>query len=229
MSTQKRIYFSEEFFKFFKELRRHNNREWFQKNKERYESVARRPMLAFIEELSPRFQKLSPHFMVNPDPVGGSMFRIYRDVRFSKDKSPYKTHASAHFSHHKTGGHALGFYLHLDPQDSFAAAGSWHPETEALYKIRDGIVEFQEKWKSVIAHCKRCKMEIEGDSLKRPPSGYDPAHPFIEDIKRKDFVVCLSFTQKQICSARFMDIFIDACKTMSPLVKFIAKALDVPY
>lgn len=229
MSTQKRIYFSKEFFKFFQDLRRHNNREWFQKNKERYESVARRPMLTFIEELSPRFRKLSPHFMVNPGPVGGSMFRIYRDVRFSKDKSPYKTHASAHFSHHKLGGHALGFYLHLDPEESFAAAGSWHPETEVLYKIRDGIVEFPKEWKSVLSHCKRGKMEIEGDSLKRPPSGYDAEHPFIEDIKRKDFVVSVLFTQKQICSARFMDIFMDACVTMSPLVKFIAKALDVPY
>ncbi len=229
MKTAQKTYFTPELFKFFTQLKKHNNREWFQKNKERYETVARRPLLAFIEELSPRFRKISPRFMVNPNPVGGSMFRIYRDVRFSKDKSPYKTHASAHFSHHKAGGHALGYYLHLDPEESFAAAGSWHPETETLYKIRDGIVEFPKLWKSVLVHHKRYKMEIEGDSLKRPPSGYEPEHLFIEDIKRKDFVVSLSFTQKQVCSAKFMDTFLEACKTMSPLVKFIAKVLDIPY
>src|SRR5262245_26395925 len=103
------------------------------------------------------------------------MFRIYRDTRFSKDKIPYKTHAAAHFRHRaaREDVHAPGFYLHLEPGRSFAAAGLWHPEADALKRVRDVIVGQPRRWREATK-----RVKVEGAALKRPPRGYDPEHAF---------------------------------------------------
>ncbi len=182
-------HFGRELFKFLVELAGNNNREWFNANKERYERHVREPFLCLIADFAPRLRSISPHFLADPRPTGGSLFRIYRDIRFSKDKSPYKTHAAAHFPHRGTGGevHSPGFYLHLAPGASFAAGGIWHPDSATLDKVRTVIVKRAKAWETV----RRAKLPIEGDIFARPPKGYDPNHPFIEDLKRKDFVCYL--------------------------------------
>lgn len=149
------------------------------------------------------------------------MFRIYRDTRFAKDKSPYKTQASAHFPHTSSGegAHSPGFYLHLEPGHCFAGAGLWHPDTPALTKIRSAIVQQPKAWQAI-----RRKLNIEGESLSRPPKGFDPSHPFIEDLKRKDFVATVLFSESQICIPKFLSDFTSACKKMAPLVEFLTKA-----
>ena len=134
-------HFAPALFAFLRELRENNNREWFQANKGRYEADVRDPLLRFIADFALPLHELSTHFVADPRPVGGSLFRIYRDVRFSKDKSPYKTQAAAHFRHERGKDvHAPGFYLHLEPDDVFAGAGIWHPDMKSLTKIRDAIV-----------------------------------------------------------------------------------------
>ena len=154
------------------------------------------------------------------------MFRIHRDTRFSRDKSPYKTHAAAHFRHRAGKDvHALGFYLHLDPSGSFAGAGVWHPEAPTLKKIRDAIVSRPKAWEAVL----RKKIAVEGDPLTRPPQGYDPHHPFIEDLKRKDFVTMIPFTEAHVCNPRFLSDYVQACKAMSPLVEFLTKAVGLAW
>ena len=175
-------FFRPELFNFLRQLKRHNNREWFVRNKQRYEEQVRDPALLFIASFAPHLRKLSPHFVADPRPTRGSLFRIYRDTRFSSDKRPFKTHVGIHFSH-ATGkdAHAPVFYLHLEPENCFAAAGVWHPDNRALTRIRTAIVDEPERWAKV-----RRKLELEGDSLTRPPRGYDPKHLFIEDIKRKE-------------------------------------------
>src|SRR5712691_13432329 len=126
-------YFSPELFDFLLELRENNTREWFQSNKDRYEEVVRDPFIRFIADFGPRLQQISPQLVADPRPMGGSLFRIYRDTRFAKDKSPYKTAASAHFSHlMRKDVHAPGFYVHLEPGSSFAGSGLWHPEPVTL-------------------------------------------------------------------------------------------------
>lgn len=220
-----RQYFSLELFDFLRQLKRHNNREWFAKNKERYQRVLLEPALAFISDFAPHLARLSPHFVADPRPMRGSLFRIYRDTRFAADKRPYKTHVGMHFSHTiGKDAHAPVFYLHLEPENCFAAAGVWHPDNRALSKIRAAIVREPDRWSEVYRN-----FELEGDSLTRPPRGFDPTHPFIEDIKRKDFVTSAGLHERQVCGTKFMQVFADACQTMTPLVEFATKALGLKF
>jgi len=216
-------FFRPDLFNFLRQLKRHNNREWFAKNKQRYEEAVRDPALLFIENFGPHLHSLSPHFVADPRPTRGSLFRIYRDTRFSPDKRPFKTHVGIHFSHASgKDAHAPVFYLHLEPENCFTAAGVWHPESRALTKIRMAIAAEPGQWAKA-----RRKLELEGDSLMRPPRGFDPNHRFIEDIKRKDFVASAGLTEAQVCSPKFMRDFAGACRTMQPLVEFTAKALGL--
>jgi len=216
-------FFQPELFEFLRQLKRHNNRDWFARNKPRYEEFLRNPALVFIENFGPHLHELCLHFTADPRPTGGSLFRIYRDTRFSPDKRPFKTHIGIRFSHASgKDAHAPVFYLHLEPGGCFAAAGVWHPDNSALTKIRQAIVTEPEQWAKVIR-----KLELEGDSLKRPPRGFDPDHRFIEDMKRKDFVASVVLTEAQICGPHFMRDFAAACRTMLPLVEFTTRALGL--
>ena len=219
------VFFRPELFAFLRQLKRHNNREWFARNKERYEEVVRDPALMFISSFGPHLHKLSPNFVADPRPTRGSLFRIYRDTRFSHDKTPFKTHIGIHFSHASgKDAHAPVFYLHLAAEGCFAAAGVWHPDNVALTKIRTAIASETAAWAKV-----RKRSELEGDSLMRPPRGFDPQHPFMEDIKRKDFVASVELTEAQVCSPKFMGEFTAACRTMLPLVEFTTKALGLKF
>jgi len=220
-------YFTPEVFRFLEELREHNDRDWFAANKQRYERDVRDPILRFIADIGPKLQKVSPRFVADPRPSGGSLFRIYRDTRFSKDKSPYKTHLGAHFFHEsaKKAPSVPGFYLHVQPGESFLAAGIWHPEPAALARVRDAIIARSPEWKALA----KTKLPIEGDSLKRPPRGYAADHPDIEHLKRTDFVTSARLTENETCSADFPSRFIDHCRTMAPLVKFVTRALDLAW
>ena len=222
----KKKYFDKELFEFLAELKENNNRDWFQANKSRYESHVKTPMLTFIADFGPHLQKVHPRFVADPKPVGGSMFRIYRDVRFSEDKSPYKTAASAHFKHHKAGKdvHVPGFYLHLEPGESFTASGIWHPDPQTLLAIRTAIVTRPEHWKKI-----RKKVPIEGDKLTRPPKGFPCDHPYIEDLKHKDFVTSSRLTEESICSTDFMGELTSTYKKMLPLMEFLSRSLGLPW
>ncbi len=220
-------YFSPRFFEFFEELERNNNRDWFLKNKSRYENDVREPMLAFIAAFAPQLKKISACYLADPRPSGGSMMRIYRNLRFSRDKTPYKTNAAAAFGH-RDAGHfeAPSFYLSLSAGEGFAGVGIWHPEAESVRKIRDAIVARPPSWKKAIADRKfRARFELGGEKLARPPKGYDPTHPLIEDLKRKDFIGGADFTRKEVCSDQFLNQFTGACVAASPFMKFLTEAL----
>src|SRR6266853_2098955 len=188
-------------FEFLKELRAHNNRDWFQANKERYEEQVREPFLRLIADLAPGLKKANSSFVADPSPNGGSMMRIYRDIRFSKDKSPYKTFAAGHFWHAKReGGAAPAYYLRIEPGASVIGGGIWQPEPKALKRIRDRIVSDEKTWRRVTSGQglgSACAMA--GESLRRPPAGYDANHPLIEDIKRKDFAISWPLADSVVC------------------------------
>lgn len=227
----KQSYFEPSLFAFLEALRHNNSREWFQVHKQHYEAAVRDPMLRFIGDVGPQLRQVSARFVADPRPNGGSLFRIYRDVRFAKDKSPYKTNAGAHFRHEVgRDAHAPGFYLHLEPGAVFVASGVWHPDGRTLTKIRDGIVENPKQWQQVTSSkAFRAMGSLSGDTLKRPPTGYDPEHPLIEDLKRKDYIVIANFTEEQACAPDFMDVFTGTCRTFSPLTKFLTTALELPW
>ena len=224
-------YFSSDLFAFMRELKRNNRREWFLANKERYEDTVKGPAQRFISDAGSRLARLSPNFLADPRPVGGSLFRIHRDLRFGKNKTPYKTHTGIHFPHKSAGDvHAPGFYLHLEPDNCFLAAGTWRPDAEALSRIRETIVSDPRKWKRVRDGRRfRAGFELSGDSLVRPPRGYDPADPLIEDLKRKDFIAQAGLTAPEITSDGFMDRFAGLCRDAGPFVRYLCEAIGVAY
>jgi uncharacterized protein (TIGR02453 family) len=213
-------------FKFLDELKANNNREWFLANKQRYEELVRDPFLDFIESLAPGLHKIDSDIVVDSRPSGGSMMRIYRDIRFSKDKTPYKTRVAAHFvADAKGGGPVPGYYVSFGPGGSRTGAGIWHPEPGALGKIRDAIVKDPKSWQKATSAKQLGGMELGGESLSRPPRGYARDHPLIEDIMRKDFMVGATLEERDVLSPKLKDIVLANYKKMSVLVEFLANAL----
>jgi uncharacterized protein (TIGR02453 family) len=217
--------FGPELFRFLADLKANNDREWFAANKDRYENDVRGPACDFVADFAPYLEKISPHFVADPRPTGGSLFRIHRDTRFSKDKSPYKAYAGVQFRHERAkDAHTPGFYLHLQPGSVFVAAGIWHPDSQALGKIREAIAGDAKAWQGATKG-----IELGGESLKRAPAGYDPEHPLIEDLKRKDFIASVELTEKDACAPGFVERFAGMCKERAPLVRFICGALELQY
>ena len=218
-------------FDFLRELKDNNERPWFEGNKARYRAEVRDPMLDFIQAFAEPLAEISPHFRADPRANGGSLFRIYRDTRFSKDKTPYKTNVGAHFRH--TAGkdaHAPGFYLHLEPGMCFAGCGVWHPDSPTLGKIRDAIVEKPEEWTRITTSGAFCRtFRLAGEALKRPPRGYDPEHPLVEDLKRKDFVVIADVEEAEAVRPDFLDRFAAIARSGSEFTSYLCKAVGVPF
>lgn len=224
--------FSPKFMKFFRELAKNNDREWFGDNKTRFQEDVQAPISDFIEAIAPHLEKVSPHYVADPRPNGGSMFRIYRDVRFSKDKRPYKENAGIHFRHNRgKDAHAPGFYIHLSPKEVVHGGGIWYPPSPNLKKIREAIRDDPSEWKKVATN-KKIREEcdgIGGASLTRPPRGFDEDTPFIEDIKHKSFYAMRNVKPKVIESPEFLKDVAGSFKTAKPLMKFVCDALDVPF
>jgi len=223
--------FTSDLYDFLSDLERNNRREWFQEHKPRYEADLKEPALQFIRDFAPRLAKISPHFDAIPKAVGGSLFRIYRDTRFSKDKTPYKTHCGIHFRHETAkDAHAPGFYLHIAADEAFVGTGMWHPDPKTAGKVRAAIAADPAGWKRAIGgKAFRADWELAGDSLKRPPRGFDAEHPLIEDLKRKDFMALTPLSSDRVLAPGFLTDFAKCCKVGAPLVKFICGALKAPY
>ena len=224
-------HFTPRLFEFLLELSANNDRAWFQDNKGRYEEHVKEPLLQFIADFGPKLQSISEHFVADTRTNGGSMFRIYRDVRFSKDKSPYKTQAAAHFRHEVgKSAHAPGFYLHLAPDEVFAGVGLWQPDSAALGRIRNRIASNPQRWERASKDPAFLDaFELTGSSLKRPPKGFDADHPCIEDLKRKDHIASCMFDEEEATSPGFLDDFADAFRMASPYMEFLTTAVGLPY
>ncbi|HEY3973193.1 MAG TPA: DUF2461 domain-containing protein [Candidatus Sulfotelmatobacter sp.] len=218
-------YFTAELFQFLTRLKRNNKREWFQAHQEEWESHVRQPALRFITDFAAPLAEISPHLIADPRPSRGSLFRIYRDTRFSHDKKPYKTHIAMRFSHVGKDVHSPGFYLHLQPGGCFAASGLWHPEAPILLKVRNAMVSRPEEWRPV----RKLLNWDDASRLSRPPRGFPGDHEFVDDLKLRDLGSALNFTDWQVCSPRFMTIFVTACRKMSPVAAFLSSAVGLKF
>lgn len=213
-------------FRFLKELAAHNDREWFSANKERYLSDVRDPLLAFVGSVAPRLCAVSPHVVADARPAGGTLLRIYRDTRFSRNKKPYKTNAALYFRHDAGRDiHAPGYYLHLEPGQVFMGAGMWHPDADALRAVRETIVADPRGWKAA----RRVGLSHGDESLKRPPRGFDAEHPLIEDLKRTSFTTGVEYSERLACASDFATRFVADCRRQAPLMKFLAGALNLTF
>jgi len=216
---------------FLSDLSKHNNRTWFSANKSRYEEELLKPALEFIEAMAEPLTKLSPHFRAEPKKVGGSLMRIYRDVRFSKDKRPYKTNVGIQFRHESGRDvHSPGFYFHVDPDEVFLGVGIWHPASDSLAKIRKAIDKDPTGWKKAKSgKAFRDRYDLAGDSLKRPPRGYDAEHPLIEDLKRKDFIAVHQLDYDDLFEPDLVKNTIANFRAAKLLAAFLCKAVGVKF
>jgi uncharacterized protein (TIGR02453 family) len=214
-------YFSDDLFRFLRQLRRHNDREWFDRHRAGYEQHVHQPALRFIAAFAGPLGGISPYLVASPR----SLFRIYRDTRFSPDKRPYKVHVGMRFSHPGKDVHSPGYYLHLEPGGCFAASGLWRPDQPTLVKVRTAIATRPRQWRAV----RGLVNWDDASRLARAPRGFPADHEFVEDLKLRDIGTAIAFTDRQVCGPRFMSLMSDACRRMAPLARFLSEALELRF
>lgn len=228
MSTR---YFTPATFRFLTALDRHNSRDWFHDHKPEYEQHVREPFIQLIGDLQTPLAKISPHYRADTRKAGGSLFRIHRDTRFSHNKLPYKPWQGARFFHERRHEiPAPSFYMHIQPDDCFAGGGMWHPEPDDLKRIRAFLADNPAAWKKATrSKGFRDRFTFWGESLTRPPRGYDPEHELIDDLKRKDFAVGENFDEATACSPALLSTLVDTYKHVAPLLDYLCAAQELEF
>jgi uncharacterized protein (TIGR02453 family) len=223
--------FSTNTFRFLVELSLNNTRSWFETNKPRYEALVREPALAFIQDLRPHLKRISPHLVADDRKVGGSLIRVHRDVRFSRDKSPYKTNIGIQFRHEVGKDvHAPGLYVHIAPDNCFLGCGVWHPDAKALRAIREHIRDHSSRWQSAVGGRRfRSDFALDGASLTRPPKGFEATHPLIDDLKRTDFIGIASLMPREVVARDFPRNVARRLGAGKPLMAFLCEALELAF
>ena len=178
-----------------------------------------------------RLGKVSSRFTAIPKRTGGSLMRVYRDTRFGKDKTPYKTNIGIQFRHELGKDvHAPGFYVHVEADSLFLAAGIWRPEPKVLARIREAIADNPKAWQKARDHRKFAQQfELGGDTLKRPPQGYSAEHPLIVDLKRKDFIAVQDLSVDVALQADFADLVQKQFMTTRPFMQFLCEAQPLAF
>ncbi len=216
--------FPAEGIEFLKKLKKNNNRDWFSRHKSEYEDFVKLPMQSMIAALKGPMEKVAPEFDVNPK---RSMFRIYRDTRFSNDKTPYKTHVAAVFHLRGHWEESAGYYVHIEPGGIYAGGGIYMPDGDQLKKIRRAISDRAEEFSSVVESrkFKRLFGELEGSKLQRAPLGYPPDHPMIEWLKYKSFYTGVEWEERAASSPKFTGRLAGLYADLLPLIRFLNSAL----
>lgn len=223
--------FEESTLEFLEELANNNNRDWFKENKSRYEEQVLDVALRFIDSMQAPLAEFAPSFVALPTRVGGSLMRVYRDTRFSKNKTPYKTNVGIQFRHERAKDvHSPGYYVHVDPDQVFIGVGMWRPDSEPLRRIRERIAARPAEWQRTIGASRfRRHFSLGGQTLKRPPRGFHADHECIEDIKRKDFIAVKDLAVGDCIGPRFQRKVETAFKAGSDYMRFLCKAVGVPF
>lgn len=225
-------YFSDKSFRFLRALARNNSREWFHAHKPDYEAHVREPFRRLLSDLQPDLAGISLHYRADPKSVGGSLFRIHRDTRFSGNKAPYKTWQGARLFHARSRETAApSWYLHLQPGNSFFAAGIWHPESPVLRQIRQFIVDNPAGWRKAVhapAFRRRYRLS-EQEMLVRPPRGFPADFAYVDDLRHKNFIAVRDLDDATITGPRLRQALARDLKGSAPLVDYLCAALDLEF
>jgi uncharacterized protein (TIGR02453 family) len=217
--------FPPEAIKFLRSLKRNNRREWFQPRKHLYEQHVKNPMLELVAALNRELARFAPEYVTD---VKKAIFRIYRDTRFSHDKTPYKTHVAASFSRRGPGRLGTGgFYFHVSPEQIEVAGGIYHPEPETMLLVRSHIAETYQDLRRILTNKKGRKLmgELQGDELTRSPKGFDPNHPAAEFIKKKDWILDSSLDPSLATSPKLYGEILERFRAMAPLIEYLNRPL----
>ena len=244
MPARPEPYFTPATFRFLRALKRNNTRDWFHAHKAQYEEHVKAPALRLIGDIAAPLRTISPELVASPRAVGGSLFRIHRDTRFSGDKSPYKTHVGMSFYHAATkavargslGTAALGrldapvLYLHVEPGACFTGGGIWHPQPPTLKRLRDFLIDNPRSWKRATRERSfRRVFELDGESLSRPPHGYDPRHELIEDLKRKDFIASSALADADLLRTDLVRLLMRRFRLMRPMLDWLCASVELEF
>ena len=225
-------YFSEASLRFLRGVARHNEKAWFQVHRAEYEEHVRQPFLRLVDDLQPVVARISPHFRADPRPVGGSLFRIHRDARYSHDKSPYKTWQGARLFHERRREVAApSFYVHLQPGASFVGAGLWQPETHTQRRVRQFIFENPGSWRSA-AHAPAFRRRYDMASeqmLVRSPRGFPPEFEFIDDLRHRNWVFWRALDDATMTGPRLLHTLEADLPRLAPFVDYLCAALDLEF
>jgi uncharacterized protein (TIGR02453 family) len=217
-------YFSPEALKFLRNLAKHNDREWFTPRKAQFEALLKEPMLAIVRKITDAMLDFAPNHV---RPAEKSLFRIYRDTRFSNDKRPYKTHVAAWWSHQgleKTSG--AGYYFHVSPKEVIVAAGAYMPEKEQLAAIRHWLLDNHAEFRKLLARpaIKKAFTEFEGNALTRPPKGFPCEHPGMDLIRCRQWGLAATLAPDEALDPKFAATVTRYFKLAAPVVD----ALNTP-
>jgi len=225
-------YFTDKSFKFLRGLARHNERAWFLDHKADYDAHVRAPFQRLLTDLQPIVAEISAHYRSDPKPVGGSLFRIQRDTRFANDKTPYKTWQGARLLHARSKQvESPLFYLHLQPGNCFVAAGLWHSPPEVQRRVRQFIVDNPAGWKTA-AHAPAFRKRFDlddSDMLVRVPKGYPDDFPYLDDLRRRNFVAERGIDDATMLGPRLRQTLSADLAALGPFVDYLCAALDLEY
>ena len=217
--------FPPEMVRFFRSLKRNNRREWFQPRKHVFDQHVKAPMLDLVGAINTELAKFAPEYVSEPK---NAVFRIYRDTRFSADKTPYKDHIAASFS--RRGGERLGaggFYFSVSHDVIEVAAGIWHPDREVTLLVRNHIAETHKELTRILADKKSRKLagELKGGALTRSPKGFDPAHPAAEFVKMKDWVFDVRVEAGLVATPKLQGAIVERFRAMAPGLFYLNRPL----
>ena len=231
MGAPRYVGFDRASLQFLEQLAANNDRDWFAGNKARYEEQVLDVALRFIQSMQAPLEQIAPHFTAIPQRVGGSLMRVYRDTRFSKNKLPYKTNIGIQFRHERAKDvHSPGYYVHVDPERVFVGVGMWRPDADSLRAIRARIVAKPAEWTGALANAKfRRYFELGGESLSRPPRGFDKNHELIDDIKRTSFIAARDLDVEDCLTPQFQRKVEASFAAATPFMQFLCKAVNVPF
>jgi uncharacterized protein (TIGR02453 family) len=203
---------------FFKKLKKNNNRDWFAENKPKFKELELE-IKAFGEELKDRLNEF--------DTVDRfKLFRIYRDIRFSKDKTPFKTHFGLYWNRLKPRLRG-GYYLHISPNNNFLACGFWDPNPKDLYRIRKEFLHDANEFRKILKSKEIYSIwgNLEGTELKTAPRNFDKNHPDIDLIRKKQFVFKINYSDKEVIEKRFIDKIELSLKAIRPFLNYMTDVL----
>lgn len=225
-------YFSDKSFRFLRGLARNNERAWFLAHRADYEAHVRAPFQRLLGDLEPALQAVSPHYRVDPRPVGGSLYRIQRDTRFASDKTPYKTWQGARLMHERRKQVPTPlFYVHLQPGHCFVGAGLWHPDTPVLRRLRQFIVDNPAGWDAAAhapAFARRYALD-DDDMLVRVPPGFAKDFARADDLRRRNLVAWRAVDDATMAGPRLREVLARDLAALGPLVDYLCAALDLEF
>ena len=211
---------------FLKRLKRNNRREWFNARREEYERDIRAPMLAILDRLAVDMRAIAPELLVGPK----SMYRIYRDVRFSENKQPYKTHVAASFRPRNLAkGEGAGMYFHLSPEGVWVGGGMYAPQTPQLHRVREHIAANHRRFRSIVdapGFKRATDGGLEGERLQRVPRGFPKDHAAADYLRYRQFLAGREFPASFATGPKFYPGLLDAFRRIAPLIRFLNEPLS---